>query len=218
MDAPALRGRLRRGVALGPGQRRRQEQPDGAAVRRRNAPGGRHRVGAEAHAAARLWLRRGVLREPRRGDSLYALPAVHEKGHVDIYVELRVAGGHSSQPLPHTGIGPVIAKYGLQLDAFPGEHEYEALVGDEEPVVRPEGWEASVYNGPLALEARDKSWGTPISPTSGAVWDTFSGTIRHRYAFEGGTAVPVGEIMTENTDARHYLCTVRSLVGGLGTL
>lgn len=36
---------------------------------------------------------------------VYALPAVMEKGHVDILYELHVRGGHSSMPLPHTGIG-----------------------------------------------------------------------------------------------------------------
>ena len=270
----------------------------------------------------------GLAVMPVGGDTLYALPAVHEKGHVDVYLELSVAGGHSSIPLPHTGIGivaeivsaleanpyepallpdspvhrhmqclaryspdavpemtdvirrgdlesaatllaglsragrfmiqtaqavdvikggqkinalpevvtlgvnyrvapqdsipaiqrnfvksigPIIAKYDLKLDAFPGDRDYEVLVGDEELVVRPESWESSVYNGTLVLEARDKSYGTPVSPTSGPVWDTFAGTIRHRFAFEGGTVVPVGEIMTGNTDTRHYLSKATEL-------
>ncbi|CAK7567683.1 MAG: hypothetical protein SEPTF4163_005651 [Sporothrix epigloea] len=39
------------------------------------------------------------------GDVLYAQPSVAEKGQVNIYYELRVRGGHSSMPLPHTAIG-----------------------------------------------------------------------------------------------------------------
>ncbi|KAK2686635.1 hypothetical protein QWA68_015255 [Fusarium oxysporum] len=38
-------------------------------------------------------------------NTLYALPAVQEKGYVDIWLDLHVHGGHSSMPPPHTGIG-----------------------------------------------------------------------------------------------------------------
>ncbi|KAM0421413.1 hypothetical protein ACHAPT_010767 [Fusarium lateritium] len=39
------------------------------------------------------------------GDTLYALPAVYEKGYLDVWFDLEVLGGHSSAPTPHTSIG-----------------------------------------------------------------------------------------------------------------
>ncbi|KAF4449041.1 hypothetical protein F53441_7691 [Fusarium austroafricanum] len=39
------------------------------------------------------------------GDTLYALPAVYEKGYLDVWFDLSVVGGHSSVPTPHTAIG-----------------------------------------------------------------------------------------------------------------
>ncbi|GIK01155.1 hypothetical protein Aspvir_005187 [Aspergillus viridinutans] len=38
-------------------------------------------------------------------DVVYALPGVGEKGSIDIVLSLDIAGGHSSIPPPHTGIG-----------------------------------------------------------------------------------------------------------------
>jgi Gly-Xaa carboxypeptidase len=55
-------------------------------------------------------------------DALYALPAVMEKGHVDIYFELSVKGGHSSIPFPHTAIG-IVAEIVSALEAQPYEPE-----------------------------------------------------------------------------------------------
>lgn len=51
-------------------------------------------------------------------NTLYALPAVMEKGHVDVLYELHVQGGHSSIPFPHTGIG-IIAEIITTLEANP---------------------------------------------------------------------------------------------------
>ncbi|KAI1122264.1 hypothetical protein F5Y10DRAFT_287307 [Nemania abortiva] len=39
------------------------------------------------------------------GDTLYALPAVYEKGYLDVWFDLNVVGGHSSTPPPNTAIG-----------------------------------------------------------------------------------------------------------------
>lgn len=258
-------------------------------------------------------------------DTLYALPAVMEKGHVDIWITLHLTGGHSSIPSPHTGIGimaeiitaleahpyeaqlikdspvhrhlqclaryspdadpqmtklvrkndlkgltkllvdwkkdaqfmiqtsqavdmiqggqkinampetislgvnyrvapqdsipkvqhnvvkyiqKVIKKYNLRVKAFGGDDDFDNY--NEEAVYLKDVLEEMGhgngvdYNATLILEAREKSKVTPISPTSGPVWDTFSGTIQHSFAFDG-TVVPVGEIMTGNTDTRHYL-------------
>lgn len=255
------------------------------------------------------------------GDALYALPAVMEKGHVDIWLELHVKGGHSSVPFPHTGIGimseivavleanpyepllskdsPVyghlscqaryspdampglveklkdddlegvvdllvdlnplsrfmistsqavdfisggqkinampevitlgvnyrvapqdsipkvqhnivkyigdsVSKYNLSVNAFEGDDDYEGYVAK----VAPEDlvtnlWEVD-YQGVLVLTATERSEMAPASPTKGPVWDVFSGTIQHTFAFDG-TVVPTGETMTGNTDTRHYM-------------
>ncbi|ODA77800.1 hypothetical protein RJ55_06402 [Drechmeria coniospora] len=39
------------------------------------------------------------------GDTLYALPAVYEKGYLGVWFDLDVVGGPSSNPPPHTAIG-----------------------------------------------------------------------------------------------------------------
>lgn len=38
-------------------------------------------------------------------DTIYALPAVYEKGYLDVWFDINVNGGHSSTPTPHTSIG-----------------------------------------------------------------------------------------------------------------
>ncbi|KAI2616490.1 carboxypeptidase S [Hypoxylon sp. NC1633] len=255
-------------------------------------------------------------------DTLYALPAVMEKGHVDIWLELYVNGGHSSTPFPHTGIGimtefvnqlesnpwkpklikgspiynhfvcqakyspdaapnitkllskgdldtlteelvtidratqyriqtsqavdyffggvkinampeyikigvnhriapqdsisavkanilkqikPIVNKFGLSVSAFKGEEHNPDIELDEEiPDSLGLMYEVD-YNGTLVLTSSQPTLVAPISPTSGPIWDIFSGTIQHSFAFEDGKVVPVGELMTGNTDTRHYL-------------
>ncbi|KAJ4269929.1 hypothetical protein NW762_001600 [Fusarium torreyae] len=250
-------------------------------------------------------------------DTLYVLPSVQEKGAIDIWAELRVKGGHSSIPHPHTGIGiiseivsaleanpyepellkgspvynhlvclarhspdshsklknllkeddldkltaelirldpnakfivqttqavdiirggqkinampevvnlgvnyrvapqdshekvqreflknidSVVRKYNLSVNAYEGDESYQAFAGVDS--METTGYD---YEGHLKLTAVRNSVTTPISPTTGPIWDIFSGTIQHSFAFEGGKVVPVGEIMTGNTDTRHYL-------------
>ncbi|KAH6895880.1 hypothetical protein B0T10DRAFT_479118 [Thelonectria olida] len=256
------------------------------------------------------------------GDTLYVLPSVMEKGHVDIWADLHVAGGHSSIPFPHTGIGiaaelitaleahpytpeilkgspvydhlvciaryspddapeitrllkkddlaeltstfveinsaarymvqtsqaidmisggqkinampevvslgvnyrvapqdsilkvqhtlvnnieSVVKKYNITVKAFEGDKDYEAykseFASEDSDLTTAE----VDYNAVLVLKAQEKSEVTPIAPTSGPIWDIFSGTIQHAFSFEGGKVVPVGEIMNGNTDTRHYL-------------
>ncbi|KAF3761652.1 carboxypeptidase S [Cryphonectria parasitica EP155] len=269
------------------------------------------------------------------GDVLYALPAVMEKGHVDIWFSLHLQGGHSSTPFPHTGIGivsemvvalesnpyrpelirnspiynhyvcqaryspdaepevtkllhdgdletlaeelasqdrsthyrlqtsqavdyigggqkinampevvtlgvnyrvapqdhigkimhnvvkyitPVANKYGVTLKPFEKDDEYAAYVqeaGAEHDLWAMKGGagagEVDVlydvdYNATLVLSASQKTQAAPVSPSNDDdVWDVFSGTIQHSFAFDGGKVVPVGELMTGNTDTRHYL-------------
>ncbi|EFX01806.1 vacuolar carboxypeptidase [Grosmannia clavigera kw1407] len=268
----------------------------------------------------------------RLGDVVFALPSVLEKGHVDVLYELRVAGGHSSMPFPHTGIGiaaemvaaleqnpyapailpgsplhqsycckaryapeanpeitrlirqdrldelatllaaidrptnfrlqtsqsvdliaggvkinampevvrlgvnyrvathesidavkrktvqlmrPIAEKYGLTLEAFKdsGFGEAEDTV-DSNVVVLLDAVKPLYqvdYNGTLRLTTDQETQPAPVSPTTGPVWDLFSGTIQHTFAFEGGKVVPAGDLMNGNTDTRHYLNLTRNI-------
>lgn len=264
--------------------------------------------------------------------SLYALPAVMEKGHVNIWLELRVKGGHSSIPFRHTGIGivsqmvseleskpftpklirgspihnhlvcqakysphadrkltrlvetgnlralaqelvamdrptqfriqtsqsvdmiqggqkvnampevirlgvnyrvaphnsipevqrdfvrhihPILKRYDLRLEAFKGDGCCDDLVAELDDAYGDNGIDKALadamlfydvdYNGTVVLSSEQKSDVSPVSPTSGPVWDLFSGTIQHSFRFDGGKVIPVGELMTGNTDTRHYL-------------
>ncbi|KAI8629143.1 peptidase family M20/M25/M40 [Xylariaceae sp. FL1651] len=256
-------------------------------------------------------------------DTLYALPAVMEKGHVDIWLELHINGGHSSIPFPHTGIGimseivmaleahpwkpkliegspihnhfvcqakyspeaapeitklihkgdlerlaeelatidrsthyrlqtsqavdyflggvkinampeyikiginhriapqdsipavkanilkqikPIVRMFRLAVEAFKGQEQDLDLELDEnfsDEIINPM-YEVE-YNGTLIITSSQETHAAPVSPTTGSVWDAFSGTVQHTFAFDGGKVVPVGELMTGNTDTRHYL-------------
>ncbi|OHF03549.1 peptidase family M20/M25/M40 [Colletotrichum orchidophilum] len=269
--------------------------------------------------------------------TLYALPAVMEKGHVDIWLNLHLTGGHSSVPFPHTGIGIVsemvvaleanpytpllttasplyehivcqaryspraqpkitqlleegdldalaaelvsldrpthyrlqtsqsvdyfqagqkinampekikvgvnyrvapqnsipeiqhnvvkyisgiAGKYGIKIKAFEGDDEYEkyAALQEKKFASVEETLEDAVkplydvdYNGTLFLSRTQATLPAPISPTKGPVWDLFSGTLQSSFQFDGGKVVPVGELMTGNTDTRHYLSLTRNV-------
>ncbi|KAL6800942.1 carboxypeptidase S [Trichoderma sp. SZMC 28013] len=54
------------------------------------------------------------------GDVIYALPAVYEKGYLDVWFDLEVTGGHSSTPTPHTSIG-MMSEIVTALEANPFE-------------------------------------------------------------------------------------------------
>ncbi|KAL7917510.1 hypothetical protein ACQKWADRAFT_36844 [Trichoderma austrokoningii] len=54
------------------------------------------------------------------GDTIYALPAVYEKGYLDVWFDLSVIGGHSSTPTPHTSIG-MMSEIVVALESNPFE-------------------------------------------------------------------------------------------------
>ncbi|KAJ2974191.1 hypothetical protein NUW58_g8736 [Xylaria curta] len=54
------------------------------------------------------------------GDALYALPAVYEKGYLDVWFDLDVVGGHSSVPTPNTAIG-IMSEIVVALESNPFE-------------------------------------------------------------------------------------------------
>lgn len=106
-------------------------------------------------------------------------------------------------------IKPFANKFGLTVKAFEGEDHNPEDIGllldniDVAPMYEVD------YNGTLVLSSTQVTLNAPVSPTSGPVWDLFSGTIQHSFAFDGGRVVPVGELMTGNTDTRHYLSKYR---------
>jgi Gly-Xaa carboxypeptidase len=52
------------------------------------------------------------------GDTIYALPAVYEKGYLDVWFDISVNGGHSSTPTPHTSIG-MMSEIVVALESSP---------------------------------------------------------------------------------------------------
>ncbi|KAH7324729.1 carboxypeptidase S [Stachybotrys elegans] len=58
----------------------------------------------------------------------FAVPAVAEKGYIDVDVIVRMPGGHSSIPPPHTGIG-VMSEFITMIESNP----YEPHIADENP-------------------------------------------------------------------------------------
>ena len=125
---------------------------------------------------------------------------------VKLGVNYRVALHNSLDEIQETSvkhIRPIVDKYGLTLRAFEDENlEHVPGPADENRGAVPL-YEVD-YNGTLVLRSTQRTLAAPISPTHGPVWDLFSGTIQHTFAFENGTVVPVGEIMGGNTDTRHY--------------
>lgn len=100
-------------------------------------------------------------------------------------------------------IKPIVEKYNITVKAFEGEEmnppDVDDTYGDFKSAYRID------YGATLTLTSTQQTAVSPISSTSNRVWDIFSGTIRHSFAFLNGTVVPVGELMLGNTDTRHYL-------------
>ena len=95
-------------------------------------------------------------------------------------------------------IGSVARRFNLTVKAFEGEDHNPGFF-DLQPSYDVD------YDGTLVLSSTQVTLNSPISPTSDDVWDLFAGTIQHSFAFDGGRVIPVGELMTGNTDTRHYL-------------
>ncbi|KAG8170083.1 hypothetical protein KVR01_000828 [Diaporthe batatas] len=154
------------------------------------------------------------------GQKINAMPEV-----VRVGVNYRVAPQNSIGEVMHNVVrhlGPIVDKYNLALAAFEDDDEYKSYGEDQNQqqhggrtgtggVVSP-AYEVD-YNGTLTLTSSQKTLAAPASPSGGGdpVWEVFAGTIRHAFAPPGGgtTVVPVGELMTGNTDTRHYLGLAR---------
>ncbi|KAL4817143.1 hypothetical protein BDW67DRAFT_37510 [Aspergillus spinulosporus] len=148
------------------------------------------------------------------GVKINAMPEV-----VTLSVNYRVAHHQRPVDVQHRTIqviADVVDKYGLRVDAFSGDKEYHDYVAELYPsdsLYRNDlkRRDKVDYNGTLVVSAFGKGEAAPISPTSGTVWEIFSGTIRHAFASDGKTVVPVGDIMTGNTDTTHYLSLSRDV-------
>ncbi|CAI7656404.1 unnamed protein product [Penicillium discolor] len=147
------------------------------------------------------------------GVKINAMPEV-----VTLAANYRVAHHERPVQVQHKAIqviANVVEKYGLQVDAFKGDKEYQDYVAELYPsdmlhhsdLKRRDEVD---YNGTLVIRAT-KAGAAPVSPVSGPVWDVFSGTIQHAFATDDKTVVPVGDVMTGNTDTRHYLSLSRSV-------
>lgn len=141
----------------------------------------------------------------RGGKKLNALPEIASLG-----VNYRHAPQDNAGSVQHRvvkAVGNVARKYGLRVEAFEDDEEYQSYVAALTPPDVPvsSSYPDGSYRGTLKLKTKNKSPATPISPTSGRVWDTLSGSIQHSFRSRGGIVVPVGDAMTGNTDTRYYL-------------
>ncbi|KAL4955177.1 hypothetical protein BDW69DRAFT_204732 [Aspergillus filifer] len=152
------------------------------------------------------------------GVKINAMPEV-----VDLAVNYRVAHHQSPLDVQHRAvqvIADVVDMYGLKVDAYKGDKEYEDYVAGlftNEDIPRSDLKLRDIdddgvdYDGTLVISAPHKAEHAPVSPTDGKVWDIFSGTIQHTYGLDGKTVVPIGDIMTGNTDTRYYLSLSRNV-------
>ncbi|KAI1137766.1 putative vacuolar carboxypeptidase Cps1 [Hypoxylon sp. FL0543] len=97
---------------------------------------------------------------------------------------------------------PVVWKYGLHLE------------GSDTPDAARSGL-VNASLGILRVQPLQTIDPAPISPTDNGVWAVFSGTVRHVFesteSGRGKTVVPVGNIMTGNTDTVHYWSLTRNI-------
>lgn len=136
--------------------------------------------------------------------------------YVKIGLNYRIAPQNSADEIKSNilkHIRPIVKEFALKVIPFPEDEEKHGvaelgMMWDDD-LAEPQY--TVDYNGTLILSVSSISQTTPISSTSDPVWDLFSGTIRHTFAFGGGRVVPVGEVMTGNTDTRHYLSECQRL-------
>ncbi|KAI0841219.1 carboxypeptidase S [Hypoxylon sp. FL0890] len=97
---------------------------------------------------------------------------------------------------------PVARKYGLQFEGLDTPHTAKSGV-------------SNASSGILRVQPLQTIDPAPTSPTNNGVWAVFGGTIRHVFesteSAHGKTVVPVGNIMTGNTDTMHYWNLTRNI-------
>ncbi|KAI0172626.1 carboxypeptidase S [Hypoxylon sp. FL1284] len=124
---------------------------------------------------------------------------------IELQVNHRVALHESTQYInDHISevLAPIVQKHSLHFDGF-----NSSCPDYSDPKAAP----SSV----LAVRSGQTLDPAPISPTDNDVWAVFSGTLRHVFeTSESGrdkTVVPVGNIMTGNTDTVHYWVLTRNI-------
>ncbi|OTA99801.1 hypothetical protein M426DRAFT_252317 [Hypoxylon sp. CI-4A] len=125
--------------------------------------------------------------------------------NVQLEVNHRVALHESTQHVDRhiqEVLAPVVQKYGLDF-----ESSNKTLM--ESPDLR------SSTSAVLTLKSLRTLATAPTSPTDNGVWGVFSGTLRHVFESTesgyGKTVIPVGNIMTGNTDTVHYWSLTRNI-------
>ncbi|KAI2624216.1 carboxypeptidase S [Hypoxylon sp. NC1633] len=98
-------------------------------------------------------------------------------------------------------MSPVARKYGLQFEGL--------------DTSRTESQDLRATSGVMRVQSLQILDTAPITPTDNGVWAVFSGTLRHVFestqSGQGKTVVPVGSIMTGNTDTAHYWDLTRNI-------
>ncbi|UNI19508.1 hypothetical protein JDV02_005690 [Purpureocillium takamizusanense] len=124
--------------------------------------------------------------------------------HVELLINHRVAQ-HESVAFVNQRLDKIVRriahKYGLDMRGSGGQAS---------PPRNDSALKGSIgYTGVQTLPP------APLSPTDNDVWAVFSGTLRHAFGSvpegEGRTVVPVGNIMTGNTDTAHYWDLTRNI-------
>ncbi|KAI1377764.1 putative vacuolar carboxypeptidase Cps1 [Hypoxylon crocopeplum] len=124
---------------------------------------------------------------------------------VQLQVNHRVALHESVQEINRhvrEVLAPVVRKYELHVEGFNTSSAEAFGLG-------------TASSGTLEMRSLQTLDPSPISPTDNGVWAVFSGTLRHIFetteSGQGKITVPVGNIMTGNTDTVHYWGLTRNI-------
>ena len=135
---------------------------------------------------------------------------------VTVMVNYRVAPHESLEIVKNnieTYLSPIAHKHNISIIPFPTQQNTNTNTTA--------GVDVNAYSstsGTLTLRTHEALSPSPITPTdphSDAVWRLFSGTLRSVFeatpSLQGKTVIPVGDIMTGNTDTAHYWNLTRNI-------
>ena len=141
----------------------------------------------------------------RGGVKVNALPET-----VTTTVNYRVAIHESLEIVKHnieTYLSPIAQKHNLSIIDFATQNTMAEIESG-----------AYTFPGTLTLRSYNDLSPSPITPTNpdkDAVWRLFSGTLRSVFeaapSLQGKKVIPVGDIMTGNTDTMHYWHLTRNI-------
>ncbi|KND88095.1 Carboxypeptidase S [Tolypocladium ophioglossoides CBS 100239] len=116
----------------------------------------------------------------------------------------------------HESVAYVNQRIGDALDPIARKHDLD-LRGFAAPDSNSAGGNTTARRGGvLTIKSMQTLDPAPLSPTDDSgVWAVFSGTVRHVFetaeSGRGKTVVPVGNIMTGNTDTTHYWAATKNI-------